>query len=87
MEAARYEVTLAREDLLSTGRGTWEDLDARGVKVTRLTPDQRQRFVDATRHVYTKWKALVGRDLVEKAEAAVRDDSAIVKPNDISVRK
>lgn len=87
MEAARFEVTLAREDLLSTGRGTWEDLEARGVKVTRLTPDQRQRFVDATRHVYTKWKALVGRDLVEKAEAAVKDDSPMTKPNDIGARR
>ncbi|QHE92944.1 DctP family TRAP transporter solute-binding subunit [Pandoraea fibrosis] len=87
MEAARFEVTLAREDLLSTGRGTWEDLEARGVKVTRLTPDQRQRFVDSTRAVYTKWKALVGRDLVEKAEAAVKDDASLNKPNDMSVRK
>ncbi|AJF00297.1 DctP family TRAP transporter solute-binding subunit [Pandoraea apista] len=87
MEAARFEVTLAREDLLSTGRGTLEDLEARGVKVTRLTPDQRQRFVDATRAVYTKWKTLVGRDLVEKAEAAVKDDTPINKPHDVSVRR
>ncbi len=87
MEAARFEVTLAREDLLSTGRGTWDDLEARGVKVTRLTPEQRQRFIEATRHVYAKWKALVGRDLVEKAEAAVKDDSTAVKPRELSMRK
>lgn len=86
VEAARFEVTLAREDLLSSGRGMWEDLEARGVKVTRLTPEQRQRFVDATRPVYTKWKALVGRDLVEKAEAAVRDESATGKPQALNGR-
>ncbi|EON13499.1 MULTISPECIES: TRAP transporter substrate-binding protein DctP [Pandoraea] len=87
MEAARFEVTLAREDLLNTGRGTWEDLEARGVKVTRLTPEQRQRFAEATRAVYMKWKVLVGRDLVEKAEAAVKDDTTVSKPHDIGVRK
>jgi tripartite ATP-independent transporter DctP family solute receptor len=87
LEAARFEVTLAREDLLSSGRGMWEDLEARGVKVTRLTPEQRQRFVDATRPVYTKWKALVGRDLVEKAEAAVRDGETNGKPQALNVRR
>ena len=78
LEAARFEIALAREDLLGNGRGTWDDLDARGVKVTRLTPEQRQRFVDATRAVYAKWKSLVGRDLVEKAEAAVKDDGVAI---------
>ncbi|MFJ2993559.1 DctP family TRAP transporter solute-binding subunit [Pandoraea sp. NPDC087047] len=87
MEAARFEVTLAREDLLSAGRGTWEELDARGVKVTRLTPEQRQRFIDATRPVYMKWKTLVGRDLVEKAEAAVKDDTASARSVAIGTRK
>lgn len=77
VEAARFEVTLAREDLLSSGRAMWEDLDSRGVKVVRLTPDQRQRFIDATRPVYQKWKVLVGRDLVEKAEAAVKGDDVV----------
>ena len=87
MEAARFEVTLAREDFLSNGRGMWDDLAARGVKVTRLTPEQRQRFVDATRPVYAKWKALVGRDLVDKAEAAVNGDTTTGKSHEVGFRK
>ncbi|AJC16767.1 DctP family TRAP transporter solute-binding subunit [Pandoraea sputorum] len=87
VEAARFEVALAREDLLSSGQGMWENLESRGVKVTRLTPEQRQRFVDATRPVYVKWKTLVGRDLVEKAEAAVRDESISSKAPSLGTRK
>lgn len=77
IEAARFEVTLAREDLLGAGRDMWDELAGRGVRVTRLTPEQRQQFIDATRPVYAKWKNLVGRDLVEKAEAAVNAGTAL----------
>jgi TRAP-type C4-dicarboxylate transport system substrate-binding protein len=87
IEAARFEVTLAREDAMSGGSAAWDDLAARGVKVIRLTPEQRQRFVDATRPVYAKWKALVGRDLVDKAEAAVRDEVTTAKLNEPGVRR
>ncbi|GAB3627961.1 C4-dicarboxylate ABC transporter [Pandoraea terrae] len=71
VEAARFEVTLARQDLLASSQSMWDDLEGRGVKVTRLTADERQRFIDATRPVYLKWKALVGRDLVDRAETAI----------------
>lgn len=80
VEAARFEVMLAREDMPEAGRALWDSLDSRGVKVTHLTPEQRQRFIDATRPVYNKWKALVGRDLVDKAEAAVNGDMAAAAP-------
>ena len=87
IEAARFEVTLAREDAMRGENAAWDDLAARGVKVTRLTPEQRQRFVDATRPVYAKWKVLVGRDLVDKAEAAVKDEATIAKTHDAGARK
>jgi len=40
------------------------------VKVTRLTPAERNAFVTATRCVYAQWKGQIGPALVDKAEAA-----------------
>ena len=40
--------------------------------ITRLTPSQRKAFKDATRPVYDKWSVVVGKSLVEKAEAAIK---------------
>ena len=42
-------------------------LEAEGVKFTSLTPQQRDRFRKATEAVFTKWSAVVGRELVFKA--------------------
>jgi len=39
--------------------------------VTQLNPEQREAFVKATRGVYNKWKATIGADLVNTAEAAI----------------
>jgi TRAP-type C4-dicarboxylate transport system substrate-binding protein len=41
------------------------------VKVARLTPAERDAFINATRRVYAQWKGQIGPDLVNKAEAAV----------------
>ncbi|MBU6492025.1 MAG: DctP family TRAP transporter solute-binding subunit [Burkholderiales bacterium] len=71
IDAAHLEVSLERDDTLDSGQTVWQAMAKRGVKVTRLTPAERQRFVDATRPVYLKWKVLIGRDLVTEAEREV----------------
>jgi len=42
-----------------------------GATVTRLTDAGKQAFRSATRPVYDQWAALIGSDLVRRAEAAV----------------
>ena len=42
-----------------------------GATVTRLTDAGKQAFRNATRPVYEKWAALIGGDLVRRAEAAI----------------
>ena len=42
-----------------------------GATVTRLTDAGKQAFRNATRPVYDQWAALIGSDLVRRAEAAV----------------
>jgi TRAP-type C4-dicarboxylate transport system substrate-binding protein len=39
--------------------------------VTRLTDAGKQAFRSATRPVYEQWAALIGSDLVRRAEAAI----------------
>jgi TRAP-type C4-dicarboxylate transport system substrate-binding protein len=41
------------------------------VSVTSLTPQERDAFITATRRVYAQWKATIGADLVNKAEASI----------------
>ena len=38
-----------------------------GMKVNELTPEQKQKFIEATKPVYEKFKAQLGADLVELA--------------------
>ncbi|SFM53191.1 DctP family TRAP transporter solute-binding subunit [Thermodesulforhabdus norvegica] len=66
-EACSWEVDRAREGL--TGEmPALKILEQKGMKVTVLTPEQRQAFRAKTREVYEKWKATIGADLVEEAE-------------------
>ena len=48
-----------------------QEIVALGVKITKLTVAERQKFVDATRGVYAKWSKEIGEDLVKLAEQAV----------------
>lgn len=70
-DAARIEEGMVRQDTLMPSQPEWHDLFRSGVTITRLTPAERQRFVDATRPVYLKWKMLIGRDLVNQAERVI----------------
>ena len=47
------------------------ELSKSGVTITQLTPEQRKAFKDATRPVFDKWAATIGKDLVKKAETAI----------------
>jgi len=42
-----------------------------GVKIVRLTPEERAALQKVTRPVYDKWAKQIGPDLVKKAEASV----------------
>jgi TRAP-type C4-dicarboxylate transport system substrate-binding protein len=48
-----------------------EEIESEGVEITRLTEDERQAFVDATRGVYDEWSETIGQDLVTAAEEAI----------------
>jgi TRAP-type transport system periplasmic protein len=71
IEAGQWEIGLAREGLVESGRPLLKTIEGFGVKVTQLSPKEREQFVIATRRVYARWKAEIGKDLVDKAEAAV----------------
>ena len=62
--AARKGITPGDDDLLKS-------IEKNGVTITRLTPEQRKAFQDATRPVFDKWTATIGKDLVKKAETAI----------------
>ena len=40
-------------------------------KLTRLNASERDQFVVATRRVYARWKAQIGKDLVDLAEQSI----------------
>ena len=42
-----------------------------GVKVVKLSEQERNAFRKATKPVYDKWSKQIGADLVKKAEASV----------------
>ncbi len=71
IDAGKQEIAIARKGLVEPGQPLLKDIEALGVNVVRLSPDQREAFVKATRPVYNKWKPTVGADLVAKAEKAI----------------
>jgi TRAP-type C4-dicarboxylate transport system substrate-binding protein len=72
-EAAQKQIEASRKGIGEGGdRSSLEELVRRHVTVTTLGDSEKQAFARATRPVYDKWAQTVGRDLVAKAEAAVR---------------
>ena len=72
LQAGRENVEKARKGIAGTDNAVLKQIEAAaGVTVTRLTPEQRTAFVQATRPVYDKWARQIGADLVKKAEAAI----------------
>jgi tripartite ATP-independent transporter DctP family solute receptor len=71
VDAGKEGIKLARAGLVSPDDSMVKNVEALGVNVVRLTPQEREQFVKATRKVYEKWTKTVGPDLVKKAEASV----------------
>ena len=70
-QAAAENLVAARKGISPGDDALLRSIEKNGVTITRLSAEQRQAFKDATRAVYDKWAAVVGKDLVKKAEAAV----------------
>ncbi len=71
IDAGKQEIAIARKGLDEPGQPLLKEIEGMGVKVARLTPAERNEFINATRRVYAQWKGQIGPDLVNKAEAAV----------------
>ncbi|KAA5607048.1 DctP family TRAP transporter solute-binding subunit [Roseospira marina] len=71
IDAGRAGIEAARAGLTDEDDSMIQEIKGHGVTVTRLTEEQRQAFVEATRDVYDAWKAKIGPDLVEMAEESI----------------
>jgi tripartite ATP-independent transporter DctP family solute receptor len=71
LQAGRENVEKARKGIAGGDDTVLKQIEAGGVTVTSLSPEQRDAFVKATRPVYDKWAGAIGADLVKKAEAAI----------------
>jgi tripartite ATP-independent transporter DctP family solute receptor len=71
VQAGAENVAAARKGIAAPDTEALKQIEASGVAVTRLTPEQRRAFQAATRGVYDKWAGEIGRDLVKGAKAAI----------------
>ncbi len=71
VEAAKYNIELARKGVTPEDQTVLKDIGALGVEIVSLTPEQVAAFRTATKPTYDKWKARIGADLVTSAEKAV----------------
>jgi tripartite ATP-independent transporter DctP family solute receptor len=71
VQAGKEEIALARKGLTASDNQMYKDVEALGVKMTRLSPTEVDAFRKLTRPVYEKWSKTVGTGLVQKAEQAI----------------
>jgi len=71
LEAGKQEIAIARKGLTKNDQSLVKEVEALGVKVTRLSDDEKKVFEKTVHPVYEKWKKQIGPDLVKRAEAAV----------------
>jgi tripartite ATP-independent transporter DctP family solute receptor len=71
VEAGRQVIQMARKGLIAPDLSTISDVEKLGVTVVKLSANEREAFLKATRTVYQKWSKNIGQDLVNKAEKAV----------------
>ena len=71
IQAGRENVEKSRKGIADGDNAVLKQIEASGVTVTNLSPEQRAAFVQATRPVYDKWSKTIGSDLVKKAESAI----------------
>lgn len=72
-DAAKEQIAISRKGTQEHDKPLIKDLNAMGVEVVDLTPEQRKVFADATKGVYTKWKPQIGTNLVDMAEKAIAE--------------
>lgn len=66
------EVKLYERKLIRDGeKEILEKLGEKGVTVTVLTPEERERWAAATAGVYAQFEDKIGKDLIEKAKATI----------------
>ena len=73
VDAGAEGVSVARAGITGGDTSAVDAVSALGVNVIRLTDDERQAFVDATRDVYAKWKGEIGDELVDMAEKSISE--------------
>ena len=71
VEAAKYNVEIARKGITDADPATLKDIEGLGVKITKLSDAEKKVFQTATKGVYEKWKGRIGAELVNGAEKAV----------------
>jgi tripartite ATP-independent transporter DctP family solute receptor len=71
LEAGKYCIQLAREGMTGSDPAVVKSIESMGVKVVKLSDDEKNQFRKTTRPVYDKWAKQIGPDLVNKAEASV----------------
>ena len=71
IDSGSQEIVIARKGLVEADKPLLKDIAAMGVTVTQLSAAEREAFVKATRPVYTKWKSVIGAELVTAAEKAI----------------
>ncbi len=71
LDAGAHGIEVARTGLTEDDQSLIEQIEGYGVTVVRLSDEERQAFIDATRPVYDAWRDRIGADLVEMAEESV----------------
>jgi tripartite ATP-independent transporter DctP family solute receptor len=71
VQAGKEEIALARKGLTASDNALWKEVEAQGVKVTRLTPAEVAEFKKLTQPVFDKWSKTIGVNLVKTAEAEI----------------
>lgn len=70
-EAANEALAHQREITRADNEKLLEDIAAANVTVTRLTPEARQEFVDATKPLFDQFRERIGGELLDKVLEAV----------------
>jgi tripartite ATP-independent transporter DctP family solute receptor len=68
IDAGKQEIVIAREGVTPDNPSMIKDIEALGVTVTSLTPEQHEAFAKATQPVFDKWTKTIGPELVAQAQ-------------------
>lgn len=71
IDAGAHGVEVARKGLTDDDQSLMEEIEGKGVTITRLTDEERAAFIEATRPVYEAWRERIGNDLVTQAEESI----------------